>query len=90
MVLLARSEADLDRVAARISGAGGIAFALPTDLADPAVVVAATERLVSSSGPPRVLVSAAATDAPGPAENLPVADWQRVLRGNVPGIQARR
>src|SRR5215472_3107711 len=81
--LLARSEADLDRVAARISGAGGIAFAVPADLADPDAVVAAAERLVSTGGPPRVLVNAAATDAPGPTENLPVAHWQRVLAVNL-------
>ena len=45
--------------------------------------MAATERLVSGSGPPRVLVNAAATDAPGPAEELPVADWQRVITVNL-------
>lgn len=83
VVLLARSETDLDRVAERISGAGGTAFALPADLADPDAVVAATERLVSTGGPPRVLVNAAATDAPGPAEELPVADWQRVIAVNL-------
>lgn len=83
VVLLARRETDLDRVAARISGAGGTAFALPADLADPDAVVAATERLVSTGGPLRVLVNAAATDAPGPAEELPVADWQRVIAVNL-------
>ena len=81
--LLARSEADLDRVAARISDVGGIAFAVPADLTDPDAVVAAAERLVSTGGPPRVLVNAAATDAPGPTENLPVAHWQRVLAVNL-------
>src|SRR5215469_11726273 len=50
VALLARSEAGLDRVAARISGAGGTAFAVPADLADPDAVVAAIERLVSGSG----------------------------------------
>ena len=83
VALLARSRAGLDRVAARISGVGGDAFPQPTDLADPAAVVAAAERVVSSAGPPRVLVNAAATDAPGPAEEMPVADWQRVLAVNL-------
>jgi len=83
VALLARSEAGLDRVAARISGAGGTAFAVPADLADPDAVVAAIERLVSGSGSPRVLVNAAATDVPGPAEELPVADWQRVITVNL-------
>jgi NAD(P)-dependent dehydrogenase (short-subunit alcohol dehydrogenase family) len=83
VALLARSRADLDRVAARISGAGGAAFALPADLADPDAAVAAIGRLVSTAGPPRVLVNAAATDAPGPAEELPPADWQRVVAVNL-------
>ena len=83
VALLARSESGLDRVAARISDTGGAAFALPADLADPDAVVAAAERVVSSAGPPQVLVNAAATDAPGPAEELPGADWQRVVAGNL-------
>ena len=83
VALLARGKAGLDRVAARISDAGGTAFAMPTDLADPGAVVAAAERLVSSTGPPRVLINAAATDAPGPAEELSVADWQRVITVNL-------
>jgi NAD(P)-dependent dehydrogenase (short-subunit alcohol dehydrogenase family) len=83
VALLARSESGLDRVAARISGAGGAAFALPADLADPDAVVAAAGRVISSAGRPRVLVNAAATDAPGPAEEMPVADWQRVIAVNL-------
>ena len=83
VALFARSRADLDRVAARISGAGGAAFTLPADLADPDAVVAAAERVVSSAGPPRVLVNAAATDAPGPAEDVPAVDWQRVIAVNL-------
>jgi NAD(P)-dependent dehydrogenase (short-subunit alcohol dehydrogenase family) len=83
VALLARSRTDLDRVAARISGAGGAAFALPADLADPDAAVAAIELLVASAGPPRVLVNAAATDAPGPAEDVPPADWQRVVAVNL-------
>ena len=83
VALVARSGSGLDRVAARISGTGGAAFALPADLADPDAVVAAAERVASSAGPPRVLVNAAATDAPGPAEDVPVADWQRVIAVNL-------
>jgi NAD(P)-dependent dehydrogenase (short-subunit alcohol dehydrogenase family) len=83
VALLARSTADLDRVAARISGAGGAACTLSADFADPDAVVAAAARAISSYGPPRVLVNAAATDAPGLAEELPVADWQRVVAVNL-------
>jgi NAD(P)-dependent dehydrogenase (short-subunit alcohol dehydrogenase family) len=83
VALLARSKADLDRVAARIRDAGGAASALPTDLADPAAVVAAAERIVSGTEPPRVLINAAGTDAPGPAEEISVEDWERVIRVNL-------
>jgi short chain dehydrogenase len=83
VALLTRSRASLDRIAARISGAGGAAFAQPADLADPDAVMAATGRLVSSAGPPRVLVNAAATDAPGPAEDVAVAGWQQVVAVNL-------
>jgi len=83
VALLARSEAGLRRVATRISGSGGAAVTVPADLADPGAAVAAIGRLASGSGPPRVLVNAAATDAPGPAEELPVADWQRVMAVNL-------
>ena len=30
-----------------------------------------------------MLINAAATDAPGPAEDVPVADWQRVVTVNL-------
>jgi NAD(P)-dependent dehydrogenase (short-subunit alcohol dehydrogenase family) len=83
VALLARSKADLDRVAARIRDAGGAASALPTDLADPAAVVAAAERIVFGTEPPRVLINAAGTDAPGPAEEISVEDWERVIRVNL-------
>jgi NAD(P)-dependent dehydrogenase (short-subunit alcohol dehydrogenase family) len=82
VALLARSEAGLGRVAARISEASGAAIAVPADLADPAAI-AAVERLVSTAGPPRVLVNAAATDAPGPAEEVSLADWQKVVAVNL-------
>jgi NAD(P)-dependent dehydrogenase (short-subunit alcohol dehydrogenase family) len=82
VALLARTEAGLGRVAARISDRGGAAVTVPADLADPAAI-AAVERLVSSAGPPRVLVNAAATDAPAPAEDVSLADWQKVVAVNL-------
>jgi hypothetical protein len=59
--LLARSNADLDRVANRIMDAGGAATALPTDLADPAAVLTTTERIISDGEPPGPGASVAAT-----------------------------
>jgi len=83
VALLARSAADLDRVAARIRDGGGAATATPTDLADPAAAVVAAERIISGVGPPRVLVNAGATDAPGAAEEISLQDWERVITVNL-------
>jgi NAD(P)-dependent dehydrogenase (short-subunit alcohol dehydrogenase family) len=83
VALLARSKTDLDRVASRIRDAGGTATTVPTDLADPAAVTAATDQIISGGQPPRVLVNVAATDAPGPAEALSLEDWERVIRVNL-------
>jgi NAD(P)-dependent dehydrogenase (short-subunit alcohol dehydrogenase family) len=83
VALLARSKADLERVAGRISDAGGSAAVLPTDLADAAAVVATAERIVSGIGSPRVLINVAATDAPGPADAISLEDWDRVVRVNL-------
>jgi NAD(P)-dependent dehydrogenase (short-subunit alcohol dehydrogenase family) len=83
VALLARSGADLDRVAARINDAGAAAWPLPTDLADPACVAATLERIAADADPPRVLINAAGTDAPGPAAEIAQADWERVVRVNL-------
>jgi NAD(P)-dependent dehydrogenase (short-subunit alcohol dehydrogenase family) len=83
VALLARSHADLDEVAEEIRAAGGQAVPVPSDLADPAAIETAIARVVAELGPPQVLVNAAATDAPGPAETLAVTDWERVLRVNL-------
>lgn len=83
VALLARGREDLDQVAAQVQAQGGRAFPVPTDLADPVAIAAAVGRVVSELGPPRVLVNAAATDAPGEAETLTVTDWDRVLRVNL-------
>lgn len=83
VALLARSKTDLDSVAAQITAAGGLASVMAIDLADAATVAAAAKRLVSNTAPPRVLVNAAGTDVPGPAEGLSLQDWERVVTVNL-------
>ncbi|MFD2081275.1 SDR family oxidoreductase [Actinopolymorpha cephalotaxi] len=68
---------------AAVAESGGTATAIPADLSDLASTTAAVERVSSEIGAPRVLVNAAATDAPGPAEDLAVEDWERVVRVNL-------
>jgi NAD(P)-dependent dehydrogenase (short-subunit alcohol dehydrogenase family) len=83
VALIARSAADLDRVAGRINTAGGAATAYPTDLADADALMATAERILESGATPRVLVNCAATDAPGPAEDVRLQDWERVVTVNL-------
>ena len=68
VALLARNEADLDRVAGRIRDAGGAASVQPTDLANPLAVVASAEQILSSAEPPMALINACIPrSASGPA-----------------------
>jgi NAD(P)-dependent dehydrogenase (short-subunit alcohol dehydrogenase family) len=83
VAMLARSTTDLNQVAARISAAGGAAMVFPTDLADPAAVIATAARIVADTQPVRALVNVAATDAPGAADQITVEDWQRVVQVNL-------
>jgi NADP-dependent 3-hydroxy acid dehydrogenase YdfG len=83
VALLARAAADLDEVAAGIAECGGAAYPMATDLADVTAVAATIERVSAAGEPVRVLVNAAATDAPGPAETVSLEDWERVVRVNL-------
>jgi NAD(P)-dependent dehydrogenase (short-subunit alcohol dehydrogenase family) len=58
------------------------------DLADSAAAAAAVDELVSSVGPPQSLVTAAGTDACGPLGQVPVTEWENVLRVNLFGTAA--
>jgi NADP-dependent 3-hydroxy acid dehydrogenase YdfG len=83
VALLARDQGDLEAVSALVGADGGRALSVPTDLSDPNAIESAVARVVSELGPPRVLVNAAGTDVPGPAETLQVVDWERVVRVNL-------
>jgi short subunit dehydrogenase len=76
---LARSADDLMSTQTRITQLGGIALAVPMDLADAAAIEAAVARVVAELGRIDVLVNAAATDVPGPVEALDQQDWDRVI-----------
>jgi NAD(P)-dependent dehydrogenase (short-subunit alcohol dehydrogenase family) len=58
------------------------------DLADSSAAAAAVEGLVAAVGPPRALVTAAGTDACGPLDQVPVAQWENVVRVNLFGTAA--
>ena len=84
VALLARSEGDLQRVAQEVAGTTGRrALPLPLDLANEAQLLGAVDEAVAAFGRVDILVNAAGTDVPGPAEELALADWDRVLAVNL-------
>lgn len=83
VALLARGRQDLDSTAQQVRADGGRAIAVPTDLSDLQSMSTAIRQVVSELGPIRILVNAAATDVPAPAEGLEPADFERVLRVNL-------
>src|SRR5262245_22586176 len=68
--LFARSAPDLAGTANAVGAESHTALPVPCDLADADSVQRAVEEVRSVLGPVRVLVNAAATDAPGPVSDL--------------------
>ena len=83
IALLARSEEDLSEAAAAVAGTGRPALRLVVDLANVDELARAVDRTAGELGGLDVLVNAAATDVPGPAETLRTEDWDRVLAVNL-------
>lgn len=83
VALLGRSDRDLAAVAEQICSAGVRALPVQTDLADTAGLDQIVDRVSRELGPLSVLVNAAATDSPGPAEELSLDDWRRVVDVNL-------
>jgi 3-oxoacyl-[acyl-carrier protein] reductase len=86
VALLARSASDLGAVADELGADGRRALPLACDLADGHELADAVRRARAEFGPVRVLVNAAATDAPGPVSELSVEAWDRVLAVNLRAV----
>src|SRR5919201_972318 len=83
VVLLARSASQLAEVAQDVEALGRRALPIPIDLADATALATAVGQIEERLGGIDVLVNAAATNTPGPIEELEVADWDRVLAVNL-------
>ena len=80
LALMARSDDDLQEVCSKAPGA---AAAFPVDLSSTQDVREAYRAVRDSVGPPDILVNCAGTTVRGPAVDLCLADWQRVMTVNL-------
>jgi short-subunit dehydrogenase len=83
VVLAARGRADLERVAAEITSAGGTALVVPTDVADFKSAQALLERAAQAYGGIDVLVNNAGAQARGPVEIHPAEVLAHVVTVNL-------
>ncbi len=85
VVVSARTEEEVERVAAEIRGGGGKAWALPCDVTDPQgvkeLVKAAAERL----GRVDVMVSNAGVASSAPLARITLEEWNRLFAVNATG-----
>ena len=84
--LLARSEADLQTVAAEVRALGGQASVAAADVADEAAVNVAVARIVGELGPIDILINNAGIASFGKFLEMPVADWEQIIRVNLLGV----
>jgi NAD(P)-dependent dehydrogenase (short-subunit alcohol dehydrogenase family) len=83
LALLARGAAALRSTAASARRLGVRAESFPADLAEVESLPAVFAAVVRKLGAPAILVNAAGTTFRGPAEELSLADWRRVLAVNL-------
>ena len=83
LILLARSERDLEAVAAGVRALGRRAHVAAVDLADAGALITAAEAAIASLGGLDILINNAGTDVPGPVAELSAEDWDRVLDVNL-------
>ena len=83
VAVVGRSEEGLRHVTADVEARGARAVPLHADLSDTAALSGLVDAAVSQLGGIGVLVNAAGTDVPGPAEELDLDEWNRVVAVNL-------
>jgi NAD(P)-dependent dehydrogenase (short-subunit alcohol dehydrogenase family) len=87
MALVSRTASQLDAVAREITGAGGTALALPTDVTDEESVLRTVERVESEMGPIDILVNNAGSyQAIGPVQECSPEAWLTDITVNLYGV----
>lgn len=86
VVLISRTAAEIEALAAEIDGAGGQALAIAADVADePAMERALAQAAEYGGGAIDALVCAAGSALVAPFTVISLADWERTLRSNLTG-----
>ena len=86
IAICARREAELAEAAAEFDKRGIESFTTVADLAQPAQVPALVEAVVGRFGQIDVLVNNAGTSWGAPAEEMPLAAWDKVMRLNAGSV----
>ena len=86
VALAARRMDRIEELAERITGDGGTALAVQTDVGDEAQARAFVERAHGELGRLDVLVNNAGVMLLGPIENAPTEEWRRMIDVNVYGV----
>ncbi len=85
IVLMARTQAQVVQVAAEVQSHGGEAEPMAVDVTDESAVHAAIQRAVGRFGHIDVLVNCAGINAVQPSEDVPLPEWDAILRTNLTG-----
>jgi short-subunit dehydrogenase len=86
VVLAARRTAELEKVAAEVTAAGGKALVVTTDVADPVQVERLAAEAIGRFGRIDVWINNAGVGAIGRFDNIPLADHARLIDVNLKGV----
>ncbi len=85
VVVTSRTLASLEETAAEVRKQGKKALPISCDVSDPKSVEAMVKRAVDEFGKIDILITSAGIAMRSPAEEFPIADWQKVMDVNVKG-----
>ena len=85
VVVSARSQAEIDAVAAELREGGAEAWAVPCDVADPDAVRALHDQAVERLGAVDVLINNAGIASSAPLAAIELDEWERLFAVNVTG-----